>query len=73
MLLNRGMDIVSANCDVYDTYDDKTDKTGKIVLLQIELDFRYPAAEMFKCLPPDWMTTSITQYKIMFQARHIRD
>lgn len=54
-LLDRGVDVVSANSDVFDAYDDKTDKTGKIVLLQIELGFWYPA-EMFKDLPPDWMT-----------------
>jgi len=54
-LLDRGIEVVSASCDVFDTYEEDTGKTGKIVLLQIELGFLYPA-EMFENISPDWMT-----------------
>lgn len=47
-LLDRGIEVSSATCDIFDFYDEDTDKTGKIVLLQIELGFLYPAAEMFE-------------------------
>lgn len=53
-LLDRGVEVVSASCDVHDARDD-TGYIGKNVMLQIEMSLLYPV-EMFKHLPPDWLT-----------------
>lgn len=53
MLLDRGVEVASARCDVHDTFNDGI---GKIVQLQIELGL-YPAT-IFDShpIPPDWLT-----------------
>ena len=53
-LLDRGVEVVSASCDVHDARDD-TGYNGKNVMLQIELGLLYPI-EMFERLPPGWLT-----------------
>jgi hypothetical protein len=56
-LLDIGLAVVSATCDLYDAYDDVSGKgrIGKTVQIQIELESLYPM-EMFDFLPlpPGW-------------------
>ena len=55
-LIDRGIEVVSASCDVHDVYDATGNRQiGKTVQLQIELGCLYPI-EMFESPPPDWGT-----------------
>jgi hypothetical protein len=56
-LLNMGIEVASATCDVHYAYDDVKGYVGKTVQIQVELSHEYPA-EMFNDpkLPPDWAT-----------------
>lgn len=52
-LLDRGVEVVSASCYVYDARDD-TGYIGENVMLQIEMGLLYPL-EMVEQLPPGWL------------------
>ena len=69
-LIDRGIEVSSASCDIlHDIFDDITGKgyIGKTVQIQIELGCLYPA-DMFKCLPPDWLTY---EYHTIAYRNHI--
>jgi hypothetical protein len=53
-LLDMGIDVVSGNCEVHDSYDDIKGYIGKTVQITIELEKLYPT-EMLDGLPPDWV------------------
>lgn len=54
-LLDRGVEVVSASCNLHDAYDD-TGYIGKTVQIQIELGYLYnPDIFDGLLLPPDWL------------------
>ena len=56
-LLDRGIKVVSASCDIHDLVDyiDGKVVTGKSVQIQIELGYLYDDLFIDPPLPPDWL------------------